>query len=98
MPESVREALDACAAAYERLVETIDALPDAQAAYEAATEAERALRGFSEAAGRLRPVYVGKIWAAEELNLAGLAARLSVSKSRAHQFVDAAKATTKGGT
>lgn len=93
-------AIDEVRRAYKETGAAIDAIPDPQQALDVATK-------FSEdVASELREVsriglgiayrQVVRIRDAEQLSLSALAARLSVSKSRAHQIVEAGKESTRG--
>jgi len=62
-------------------------------AFDQATELVELLRRLTDAAAAVRAQTVGRIWATEEMSLAGLAQRIGVSKARADQLVRASKAT-----
>ncbi len=78
------------AEALQRLQETfrtVEETTDPQRAFELATKLVDDLGALYEQAADLRARQVGRIWRAEELSLADLAERISVSKARAGQFV-----------
>ncbi len=78
----------------------VEETADPQQAFELATKLVDDLGNLYEQAADLRARQVGRIWRAEELSLADLAERISVSKARAGQFVTRAArlgATMKEG-
>jgi hypothetical protein len=77
-------------AAYERAVEAIESIPDAQKSFESATELANDLRQLADDAAKVRARGAVRIRDSERLSLAGLAERLSVSRARADQMVRAA--------
>lgn len=78
--------------AYQAAAMEIEKLPDPASAFAHATELRNRLdRLVGEAAG-LRARMAVRIWEAEELSLAALANRIGVSKGRAQQFIQTAKA------
>lgn len=86
-------AIQALTTAYAEVLAQIDEMPDLQQAFEHATALAEQVRQMAEQASDLRAQIVRRIWDAEKLSLAALAKRVGVSKARAGQFVQAAKAT-----
>ena len=78
--------------AYEAVVSEIERDSDAESAFERATELRTQLDRLVGEAAELRARTVARLWEAEELSLAALASRIGVSKGRASQFIQAAKA------
>jgi hypothetical protein len=92
-----RQSFEALREAHAQAVAAVEGVPDAQRAFEAATElvaVTDALVGDSAAA---RARMVRRIWEAEKLSLAALATRIGVSKSRADQFIRAARTDDPAG-
>jgi len=83
-------------AGLDQAFRTIEGTPDPQQAFELATKLVDDLGNLYEQAADLRARQVGRIWREEELSLADLAERISVSKARAGQFVTRAARLTKG--
>lgn len=91
------EALAALRAAYDEAVASIQAIPDSRQEFQEATELARVLGEWSKQAGRLRAEVAVRIAEAEQLSLAGLANRLSVSRSRAQQWMESGRTGSKEG-
>lgn len=72
----------------------IDTLDDRQAAFELANGLATTLEKLDEQAVALRKRCIRRIWETENLSLAKLADRVSVSKTRADQLVRAFKTTS----
>ena len=70
-------------------------MPDPRAAFDGATRLANTLRDAASSAAQVRAGMAAQLWRAEELSLAALADRLGVSKARAAQLVNAAKAGTR---
>lgn len=80
-------------AAHERALAKITAEEnDPMRAYEEATAVGEALKQLGQTTADLRATIAIEIMRADSLSLAQLADRLGVSKSRAQQFVDVARA------
>jgi DNA-binding transcriptional regulator YiaG len=81
---------------YATALASIESVGDPQAAFEVATAWQQTVRTLHEQqamkASRLRARQAVRIREAEALSLAGLADRIGVSKARADQLVNAAKA------
>ncbi len=90
------DALDAVRVAYKRASAAIEATTDPQRAFELATALRDAVDGLVGEAADLRAQMAYRVYKAEEISLATLATRLSVSKSRADQFIRSAKAAESG--
>ncbi len=93
---STDAALEAMRQAYNDAARAIEAIPDAQRAFERASELRDVADGLVGEAATLRALMVERIFKAEELSLAALADRISVSKSRANQFINLARAAKSG--
>jgi 3-methyladenine DNA glycosylase/8-oxoguanine DNA glycosylase len=93
--DAAADALDALTRAYREAVATINAIPNAQRAFEYATQLANTLRDTYQQASELRTQAAARIWEAEELSLAALAERIGVSKARADQLIRAARASRK---
>lgn len=87
----VAAALAELARTMQDVAMVIDAIVDPDEAFSDATTLGLHLAQHVETAARLRAHAAQRIYDAEQMTLAELAARISVSKSRAHQFLDAAK-------
>jgi len=90
----VRLTLESVEAALERAAQRVHELPPDDA-FAAASELwnllEAAERRFNAAVAELRATTVGRIWTVNKLSLAALADRIGVSKTRADQFIRAAR-------
>jgi hypothetical protein len=95
--QTAAEALAALRRAYDEAVAAIQAVPDSRQEFEAATELARVVGEWSQQAGRLRAEVAVQIAEAEQLSLAGLANRLSVSRSRAQQWMESKRPGGKEG-
>ncbi len=93
---STDAALEAMRQAYNDAARAIEAIPDAQRAFERASELRDVADGLVGEAATLRALMAERIFKAEELSLAALADRISVSKSRANQFINLARAAKSG--
>lgn len=93
--ESERQVLAAAHAAltraYDQAVKAIEATPDPQEAFDAATGLASVLRRHADHAAELRTQAVARIWEKERISLSTLAGRIGVSKTRADQFIRAAQ-------
>jgi predicted transcriptional regulator len=91
-------ALEDVHAAYRQAVAAIETTEDPQQAFELASGLRDALDGLVGEAAELRAQMAYRVYKAEEISLATLATRLSVSKARADQFIRSARAaeTTEG--
>jgi hypothetical protein len=78
--------------AYRRAVDAIRETGDPQRAFEMASALRDAVDDLVGEAADLRAQMAYRVYKAEELSLAALATKLSVSKSRADQFIRNAKA------
>ncbi|MGH3192343.1 MAG: hypothetical protein ACRDOL_34860 [Streptosporangiaceae bacterium] len=85
------EALAALRSAYDKSISVIGAIPDSRQAFQAATELGDVLGEWSQQAAKLRAAAAVRIAEDEQLSLAGLANRLSVSRSRAQQLMESGK-------
>jgi hypothetical protein len=85
-------ALEEVRAAYIRAVAAIEATEDPQRAFELASGLRDAVDTLVGEAAELRAQMAYRVYKAEEISLATLATRLSVSKARADQFIRSAKA------
>jgi RecB family exonuclease len=95
--QAVDAAIEALRRAYADAARAVEAIPDPHHAFERAS----ALRDVCDDelvgdAATLRALMADRIFKAEELSLQGLADRISVSKSRANQFINQAKAAKSG--
>ncbi|TDD22259.1 hypothetical protein [Nonomuraea diastatica] len=89
--EAVQSALADLEHAFDAAREAINAEPDHDRAYVGATELVETLRRLFEASGDQRAMSAARIFEREQLSLAGLADRISVSKARAAQLMKTAK-------
>ncbi len=94
--QTVADELDALRTTLTEIQAMIAAVADAQRAFELATKLAELLREAADEAAVLRARMVGRIWEDEKLSLAQLAERISASRSRAKQLLDAARAAQKG--
>jgi hypothetical protein len=78
--------------AFAEAVAVIQAEADGRKAFQDATELANLLRAWSGDAARVRADVALRIAEDEKLSLAGLADRLSVSRGRAQQLTETAKA------
>ncbi len=90
--QTAEEALTTLRGAYDKTVTVIQATPDSRQAFQEATELARVLGEWSQQAARLRSAAAVRIAEDEQLSLAGLANRLSVSRSRAQQLMESGRA------
>ena len=77
--------------AFRAAVEVIRGVPDDGDAFRASTRLADLLAQQAEALAAERVGIAAGVWRAEALSLAGLARRISVSKTRADQLVRAAR-------
>lgn len=77
--------------AYRAAADSIGAAPTPDAEFQRATALAAELRRVADDAAELRARAAARIWATEEMSLAGLAQRIGVSKARAGQFINTAK-------
>lgn len=87
----VAAALAELACTMKDVATVIDTIVDPDAAFRDATTLGLHLAQHVETAASLRAHAAQRIYDAEKMTLAELADRIGVSKSRAHQFLDAAK-------
>jgi len=90
--QAADEAFATLRGAYEEAVAAIQAMPDGREAFSQAGELARILGEWSQQAAKLRAAVAVRIAKDEELSLAGLANRLSVSRARAQQFMASGRA------
>jgi hypothetical protein len=90
--QTADEALTTLRGAYDKTVTVIQAIPDSRQAFQEATELARVLGEWSKQAAKLRAAAAVRIAEDEQLSLAGLANRLSVSRSRAQQLMESGRA------
>jgi len=86
------EAFRTLRGAYEEAIAAIQAMSDGREAFSQAGELARILGEWSQQAAKLRAAVAVRIAEDEELSLAGLANRLSVSRARAQQFMASGRA------
>lgn len=82
---------DAALEAVRSALGAVRELGDSQAKIEAASQFSRDLREASEESGDIRDEEVLSLWRAEGLSVAALARRSGISKTRAHQIIQAAR-------
>jgi 8-oxo-dGTP pyrophosphatase MutT (NUDIX family) len=82
---------DAALEAVRSALGAIREIGDSQAKIDASGQFARDLRDGSDEAAEIREKEVLAVWRAESLTLAELARRLGVSKTRAHQIIQAAQ-------
>src|SRR4051812_21631116 len=87
----VRGAIEGVSRAYEDARTAIAGVSDGQQAFDRATELVELLQGLGTSAAGFRAQVAQQIYETEKLSLAGLANRISVSRSRAGQLLDTAK-------
>jgi hypothetical protein len=92
-PDNLATAAAAIESNYSSARAAIEAIDDPQLAFEFATELRDRLDRLVGDAAELRALMVERVWESEQLSLAALAKRIGVSKARADQFIQAAKAT-----
>ena len=97
-PDPLDVALAAISGACAEAARIIEAVPDPRAAFDGATRLADTLRDAASSAAKMRAGMAAQVWRAEELSLAALAERIGVSKARAAQLVNAAKAGTREGS
>jgi hypothetical protein len=85
--QAADEAFTTLRSAYEEATAAIQAMSDGREAFSQAGELARILGEWSQQAAKLRAAVAVRIAKDEELSLAGLADRLSVSRARAQQFM-----------
>ena len=90
--QTAGEAFRTLRGAYEEAIAAIQAIPDGREAFSQAGELARVLGEWSQQAAKLRAAVAVRIAEDEELSLAGLANRLSVSRARAQQFMASGRA------
>src|SRR4051794_39222986 len=90
--DSVKPDLTLLRRAYTQLAAAIRALPDGAEAFQVASELRDELDRIVGDAAELRAALAARVWKEEELSLGALANRIGVSKARANQFIQAAKA------
>jgi hypothetical protein len=90
-------ALAAFSQAYERVLASIDAISDPVKAFEQSTRLTNALKAMNAGIGEVRAGLTARVWEAEKLSLSALAKRFNISKTRADQLVNAAKAAERTG-
>lgn len=88
----LRGALIAMRANFAAARAAIEATDDPQYAFQLATMFRDKLDELVGSAAELRAQMVERIWESEQLSLAALAKRIGVSKSRANQFIETARA------
>ena len=96
-PPTPGRALAELGEAFTDTVAVIRSQPDSRQAFQAATDLVALLRTATKDAGQLRAGLALRIAEDEKLSLAGLADRLSVSRGRAQQLTEAAKAVRAKG-
>ena len=94
--QAAGEAFRTLRGAYEEAVAAIEAMSDGREAFSQAGELARVLGEWSKQAAKLRATVAVRIAKDEELSLAGLANRLSLSRARAQQLMESGRAG-KGG-
>ena len=95
-PAELRAAVAAIRASYASARAAIEATADPHEAFQLASEFRDRIDELVGEAAELRARMVQRVWETEQLSLAALAKRIGVSKSRADQFIQAAKAASKG--
>jgi hypothetical protein len=90
--QAADEAFATLRGAYEEAAAAIQAMSDGREAFSQAGELARILGEWSQRAEKLRPAVAFRNAKDEELSLAGLANRLSVSRARAQQFMASGRA------
>ncbi len=95
-----KAATDALRDAYLAAAAAVEATRDPDEAFRHATELREATDRIVGAAAKLRARMAHRIWQAEGMSLAKLAARIGMSKARADQLIRAARPTDarRGGT
>ena len=81
--------------AYSAMEEALERESDPRVAFQVATTFADALRSLAEQGAELRASTVARIWESEATSLAGLADKIGVSKARAGQLMQAARASHK---
>ncbi|NRQ35762.1 hypothetical protein HII36_28590 [Nonomuraea sp. NN258] len=76
---------------HQNLSAALESASDLQAAFESATRLADALREMADGAALTRAKIAAQMAEDESLSLAGLAAKLGVSKARADQLIKAAR-------
>jgi hypothetical protein len=94
--QTAEEALATLHSAYDEAVTAIQAIPDSRREFQEATELARVLGEWSKQAGKLRAAVAVRIAEDEQLSLAGLANRLSMSRSRAQQLMESGRTGNDG--
>ena len=92
----VRAALADIERASAVAVEVIKAAEDLDCALAAVKESHARVRQVFESHAELRTEIAGRVWDAQRLSLAALAARVGVSKSRAEQMIKEVKRDREG--
>ncbi|MCT9929559.1 hypothetical protein N5079_04915 [Planotetraspora sp. A-T 1434] len=93
--EAVTTALGHLDRAYDAAAEAIRAESDPRRAFERSTELVEAIRRLYEASGDLRAQSAARIFESEKMSLSVLANHIGVSKARAAQLINTAKAINK---
>jgi hypothetical protein len=88
---------DALRDAYLNAAAAVEATRDPDQAFRRATELREATDSIVGDAAKLRARMAHRIWRAEGMSLAKLAARIGISKARADQLIRAARANDAGG-
>lgn len=96
-PPTPDRALAQLTEAFADAVAVIRSQLDSRNAFQAATDLVALLRTATKDAGQLRAALALRIAEDEKLSLAGLADRLSVSRGRAQQLTEAARAVRARG-
>ncbi|MEO3871313.1 hypothetical protein ABGB18_21070 [Nonomuraea sp. B12E4] len=89
--QSPHPALITVRRAFEEACSALQAISDFEEAYRVATELADGLREMAETAALARARSAAQLSEAEGLSLAGLATKLSISKARASQLINAAR-------
>jgi hypothetical protein len=91
----VEASLDEMHRAYRAAQEVLEEESDPRVAFQVATAFADALRSLADQGAELRASTVARIWEKEATSLAGLAEKIGVSKARAGQLMQAARASRK---
>ncbi len=94
-PARVAASLAEIHRAYSLAQEALEQESDPRVAFQVATTFADALRSLAEQGAELRASTVARIWESEATSLAGLADKIGVSKARAGQLMQAARASRK---
>lgn len=94
MTNDPADVLTALTSGYKETVDAIRAMPNRKEAFEVATKLGEMLTGqLRSETGQLRAEIAAAIYKDESLSLAGLANRIGVSRGRAQDFVETARAS-----